>query len=221
MGVLLYNQKLADDYNTLIEPKDGGDGTAYTEPHGPSIYSARDDFSWQDYLSGAVDRYYNSAIAELEYSKNNELLDKQNAFNASEAEKARKFNSEEAAKAREFNAFQAELQRQYEQNMSSSAYQRAFEDARKAGLNPYILYDNGSASTPSGAAASGSAASGSSAHSSNAAAYRVSTSRGNQQMAAMLTSSLISSAATLMSSIFRIFSGGGASVVKNFNYFGE
>lgn len=221
MGVLLYNKNVASSAQDFAVPRENSDGTIDPPGWDNPVIQKANDFTWQDYISGAVDRYYNSAIAELEYSKNNELLDKQNAFNASEAEKARKFNSEEAVKAREFNAFQAELQRQYEQNMSSSAYQRAFEDARKAGLNPFILYDNGSASTPSGAAASGSAASGSSAHSSNAAAYRVSTSRGNQQMAAMLTSSLISSAATLMSSIFRIFSGGGASVVKNFNYFGE
>lgn len=52
-----------------------------------------------------------------------------------------------------FNAEQAAIQREWEEKMSSTAYQRAVTDMRKAGLNPAMLSAGGGASTPAGSSA--------------------------------------------------------------------
>lgn len=54
----------------------------------------------------------------------------------------------------DFNASEAQKNRDYQTKMSNTAYQRAVEDLKAAGLNPYLAYSQGGSSTPSGSFAS-------------------------------------------------------------------
>lgn len=55
--------------------------------------------------------------------------------------------------ANEFNALEAQKDRDWQERMSSTSYQRVVDDLKKAGLNPILAYENGGASTPSGSTA--------------------------------------------------------------------
>lgn len=57
-------------------------------------------------------------------------------------------------KDRAFNAQQAQLNRNFQEQMSNTAYQRAVTDMQSAGLNPALAYQQGGASSLGGSMAS-------------------------------------------------------------------
>ncbi len=89
-------------------------------------------------------------------------------FSGKEAGKFRDWSSNQAKRSMQFGDKQALRQMDFQERMSGTAYQRAMDDMRTAGLNPILAYKQGGAGTPSGAMASGQMGSGSAGKSSQA-----------------------------------------------------
>lgn len=64
-----------------------------------------------------------------------------------------------------FNSSEAQKQRDFEERLANTSYQRAVDDMKKAGINPILLYANHSSSTPQGSAAYNTASASSFRHS--------------------------------------------------------
>lgn len=95
-------------------------------------------------FSGGNWRQSGGELAAQEYQEN--AAASASAFSAQQAELARQFNADEAQKQRDF-----------EERLSNTAYERAYNQLRGLGINPYAMLSGMSASsTPSGSAASGS-----------------------------------------------------------------
>ena len=104
------------------------------------------------------DDFFNSA----DYRINSRLQQEANKMQLDADALNREFQQSSAREAMAFSAEEAAKQREWQTEMSNTAYQRATADMRKAGLNPLIAYSQGGAAVSSGATASGVAASGSS-----------------------------------------------------------
>lgn len=94
---------------------------------------------------------------------NQKIAQQTNDYNAAQASLTRDYNAAEAEKTRIFNADEAQKNRDFQERQSNSSYQRAIKDLQAAGLNPMLAYQQGGASTPSGAVGLGGQASASSA----------------------------------------------------------
>lgn len=116
----------------------------------------------------------------------------QNAFAAGQSLEARNWNAQQAGIERTFNAAEAAKNRDFQEYMSRTQYQRATEDMRSAGINPMLAVSQGGAGNVSGSAASTSAPSTSAP--SGAAASPSGLARGAQAQQTNYWASAVSSA---------------------------
>lgn len=125
------------------------------------------DMSWSLGQQQQMTNVYNSLLsnASASQSANNSQAQSWNGYSASSNGSSNNYNEggtygsgaqatgwslEMMREANEFNAEQARLNREWQEHMSSTAYQRGMQDLKKAGLNPILAYTQGGASTPAG-----------------------------------------------------------------------
>lgn len=109
------------------------------------------------YLQQAYGYQSAEGIAQQKYNQKSML--QQMGYNTLQAIQQGIYNHIENTAAMNYNSAEALANRQFQERMSNTSYQRAVEDMRKAGLNPILAFANGGASTPGGSAGTISGAS--------------------------------------------------------------
>lgn len=102
---------------------------------------------------------YQGQEAAMQGKYNSQSMLKQMGYNTLQAIMQGIYNHIENSVAMNYNSAEALANREWQEHMSSTAYQRAVEDMKKAGLNPILAFSNGGASTPGGSAGTISGAS--------------------------------------------------------------
>jgi hypothetical protein len=102
---------------------------------------------------------YQGQEAAMQSKYNSQSMLKQMGYNTLQAIMQGVYNHIENSVAMNYNSAEALANRNWQEHMSSTAYQRAVEDMKKAGLNPILAFANGGASTPGGSAGTISGAS--------------------------------------------------------------
>lgn len=101
---------------------------------------------------------YQNEVSDKQANYNWKSMLTQMGYNTLSAIQQGVYNHIENNVAMQYNSAEAAANRAWQERMSNTAYQRAVEDMKKAGINPILAYANGGASTPGGSAGTISAA---------------------------------------------------------------
>ena len=142
----LYGQKSENESqgSNMSQSKGGGQSVSISE-------GGTNDQQIMDYLN----RYYQWQGGQNAFQSktNRQNMLMQMGYNTLGAIQQGIYNHIEQNAAMSYNSAEALANRNFQEKMSSTAYQRAVEDMRKAGLNPILAYAQGGASTPGGSGA--------------------------------------------------------------------
>lgn len=165
----LYGQTSSSQSQGWNQSQSQGGGTSQSYSEGGT-----NDKQIMDYL----DRFYGWQGGQNAFQSktNRQNMLMQMGYNTLGAIQQGIYNHIEQNAAMSYNSAEALANREWQERMSSTAYQRAVEDMRKAGLNPILAYANGGASTPGG---SGATITGASMGMPSSSALGVSTMNGN------------------------------------------
>lgn len=111
----------------------------------------------EKWLQGAYGYQNNEGVKQSQFNQRSML--QQMGYNTLGAIMQGVYNHIENQTAMNFNSTEALANREWQERMSNTAYQRAVKDMREAGLNPILAFQNGGASTPGGSTATISGAS--------------------------------------------------------------
>lgn len=129
-----------------------GGGHSESGSHSGTNVEQVDDWLKQAYA-------YQGQESKTQQDYNGQSMLKQMGYNTLQAITQGIYNHIENSAAMNYNSAEALANRDWQEKMSSTSYQRAVEDMKKAGLNPILAFSNGGASTPGGSAGTISGAS--------------------------------------------------------------
>ena len=142
----LFGQESSGQTTGSNESHSQGGGTSTSKSEGGT-----NDEQIMEYL----DKFYKwqSGQNQFQSKTNRENMLMQMGYNTLGAIQQGIYNHIQQNAAMSYNSAEALANRNFQERMSNTAYQRAVEDMRKAGINPILAYANGGASTPGGSGA--------------------------------------------------------------------
>lgn len=176
-GASLLGKGLSGLYGQTSNNQSYGSNQSHSEGSGTSD-SISEGGSNDKQIMEYLDRFYGWQAGQNEFQSktNRQNMLMQMGYNTLGAIQQGIYNQIENNAAMSYNSAEALANRNFQERMSNTAYQRAVEDMRKAGINPILAYANGGASTPGG---SGATITGASMGMPSASALGVSTMSGN------------------------------------------